>query len=85
MRSGMTCRRRDCSPSAERLHPTLVWHRLVEQRGGLLMHAGTVTPVAFACATLPRRLVNGARQRQRAVTQAELQRTPVPTAGGSRR
>ena len=61
-----------------------LWHRWVEQHGGLLMHAGTVTPVAFACATLPRRLVkrrNGARQRQRAVTQAELQRTPKVTEG----
>ena len=47
----------------------------MEQRGGLLVHAGTVTPVAFACATLPRKLVKrrtGARQRQRAVTQAEF-------------
>ena len=32
---------------------------LMEQRGGLLMHAGTVEPVGFACAARPRRLVKG--------------------------
>ena len=54
-----TAGRRDCSPFAERLRPTSVWPRLAEQRGGLLMRAGTVTPGIFACAARPRRLVKG--------------------------
>ena len=36
---------------------------LMEQRGGLLMHAGTVELVGFACATRPRRLVKGKEAR----------------------
>ena len=34
---------------------------LMEQRGGLLMHAGTVELVGFACATRPRRLMKDSR------------------------
>ena len=56
-----TAGRRDCSPFAERLRPTSVWPRLAEQRGGLLMRAGTVTPGIFACVTRPGRLVKDSR------------------------
>ena len=41
--------------------PTLVWPRWVEQHGGLLTTAGTVTPGIFACATRPGRLVKDSR------------------------
>ena len=52
---------RGCSTSDERLRPTLVWPRWVEQRGGLLTTAGTVEPGIFACVTRPRRLVKDSK------------------------
>ena len=41
--------------------PSFSWHRWVEQRGGLLTTAGTVTPGIFACVTRPGRLVKDSR------------------------
>ena len=52
---------------------------LMEQRGGLLMHAGTVELVGFACAARPRRLVKGRKLEldERADPLAARQISPV--------
>ena len=50
---------RPASLPPERLLVTRGWHRLVEQRGGLLMHAGTVELVGFACAARPPKVSEG--------------------------
>ena len=51
----------------------------MEQRGGLLMHAGTVELVGFACAAQPRRLVKGSKLEldERADPLAARQISPV--------
>ena len=54
---------------------------LMEQRGGLLMRAGTVTTVGFACATRPRRLVKGERAERSRGPRSSLQSEPVSRRG----
>ena len=57
----------------------------MEQRGGLLMHAGTVELVGFACAAQPRRLVKGRKLEldERADPLAARRISPVRAWGGS--